>query len=441
MATIPRPGSTPAPRATTGPTALPASPAPAAIPLAGAEPASLPAGPVPAQAPFPQALPAQAAAPTAAPAAKPAAKPEWSPHMWVGMDFFAWLRLIVRNGFAVHWTLIYVAVAITITSCFHTILRVLQDAIWGRQIQKTRLRKSPIFVLGHWRTGTTHLHDLLVLDERFTAPTTYECLSPNDFLVTEEIVTRFMWFLMPSRRPMDNMKMSWQRAQEDEFAMAMLGAHSPYLTIAFPNNRRKDAQYLDFAGVSPRRVRCWQSLLERFLKTITFRRDKRLVLKSPPHTARIRILQDMFPNAIFIHIVRDPYVVFPSTVNLWKSLYHHHGLQRPNNLNLREEVFDTFLRLYEALERDRPLVPPERFHEVKYEDLVRDPVGEMSKLYERLNLGGFDEYRPRLEAYLATLKGYETNKYNLAPEERAEITRRWAKVIERYGYAQTATVA
>src|SRR5262249_14105767 len=263
----------------------------------------------------------------------------------------------------------------------------------------------------------------------------------NDFMVTEEIVTRFMWFLMPSRRPMDNMTMSWQRAQEDEFAMAMLGAHSPYLTIAFPNNRPKDAEYLDFAGVSPRQVRRWQALLMRFLQTITFRRDKRLVLKSPPHTARIRILQDMFPGAIFIHIVRDPYVVFSSTVNLWKSLYTHHGLQRPNLLNVREEVFDTFVRLYAALERDRPLVPPERFHEVKYEDLVRDPVGEMSKLYERLSLGGFDEYRPRLEAYLATLKGYETNKYNLAPEERAEITRRWAKVIERYGYAQTATVA
>src|SRR5262245_27647504 len=145
MATIPPPGSTPAPSATTRPTAQPVSPAPTATPVVA--PGSPPAVPGPGQARPPQAPSAQAKTPTATPAAMPAAKPaakaEWSPHMWVGMDFFAWLRLIVRNGFAVHGTLIYVAVAITITSCFHTILRVLQDAIWGRQIQKTRIRKAP----------------------------------------------------------------------------------------------------------------------------------------------------------------------------------------------------------------------------------------------------------------------------------------------------------
>jgi len=235
--------------------------------------------------------------------------------------------------------------------------------------------------------------------------------------------------------------MSWQRPQEDEFALCMLGARSPYLTIAFPNNPPKDMEYLDFVGVSPRRVRRWQEILKRFLQAVTFRRPKRLVLKSPPHTGRIRILQDLFPGARFVHIVRDPYVVFPSTVNLWRTLYEHHGLQVPNYHNVEEDVYHTFLRLYAAVERDRPLVPDGHFHEVKYEDLVRDPVGEMRKLYERLNLGGFDAYLPRLQAYLATLKGYETNKYNLTPPQRADITRRWAPVIERYGYAPTATIA
>src|SRR5262249_85923 len=136
-------------------------------------PQAVPIQAVPAEAAPVQAAPAGAvpAQPSPPPAAKPAQTTEWQPPMWGGMDFFAWLRPVRRNGFAVHWTLIYVAVAITITSCFHTILRVVQDAIWGRQIRKTRLRKAPIFVLGHWRTGTTHLHDLLVLDERFTAPT------------------------------------------------------------------------------------------------------------------------------------------------------------------------------------------------------------------------------------------------------------------------------
>jgi omega-hydroxy-beta-dihydromenaquinone-9 sulfotransferase len=371
----------------------------------------------------------------------PAASPrhrDWAPHMWVGMDFFAWLRLLARHRFAVHWRYIYVAIIVMFLSFFHTVLRVLQDAIYGRRIRRTVIRQPPIFILGHWRTGTTLLHEFLVQDERFGSPTTYECFSPNDFLVTEPVVTR-MWFLLPSRRPMDNMKMAWDRPQEDEFALCLLGARSPYRTIAFPNHAPDDENYLDFQGVSPRGVRRWQRHLERFLRTITFRKPKRLVLKSPPHTGRIPVLQQMFPGAVFIHIVRDPYVVFPSTVHLWKALYRQHGLQPPDFRNLEEHVYFTFLRIYQALDRGRKLVDPKFFYELKYEHLVRDPVGEMRKLYDHLGLGGFNKCRPRLEAYLASIKGYETNKYALTPEQRAQISRRWAPVIERYGYVAVAT--
>ena len=52
-----------------------------------------------------------------------------------------------------------------------------------------------------------------------------------------------------------------------------------------------------------------------------------------------------------------------------------------------------------------------------------------------LLLGGFEKFLPRLEAYLASVKGYETNKYELTDAQRAEIKRRWSAVIERYGYA------
>src|SRR5262245_26513605 len=268
-------------------------------------------------------------------------KPEWAPRIWEGCDFFAWMRLLIRNRFAVHPSCIYIAVIVTFVSLFHTILRVLQDAIYGRRVRKTPIADPPIFIIGHWRTGTTLLHEFLVQDERFGYPTTYECISPNDFLLTEPIVTKWLGFLMPSRRPMDNMKAGWNRPQEDEFALCMLGARSPYLTIAFPNHPLQDQQYLDFAGMSPANLRRWKRHVKRFLRALTFKNPKRLVLKSPPHSARIPVLQQMFPGAIFIHIVRDPYVIFPSTVNLWKTLYRTHGLQKPTFMNLEEHVFET----------------------------------------------------------------------------------------------------
>ena len=77
---------------------------------------------------------------------------------------------------------------------------------------------------------------------------------------------------------------------------------------------------------------------------------------------------------------------------------------------------------------------PDRFHELRYEDLVRDPIGEMEKLYGRLDLEKFDEYVPRLKEYLADNADYQTNQYELTPEQENEIERRWGSVIRQYGY-------
>ena len=165
------------------------------------------------------------------------------------------------------------------------------------------------------------------------------------------------------------------------------------------------------------------------------RNPKRIVLKSPPHTCRIRTLLAMFPKAKFIHIVRDPYVIFPSTVNLWKRLYRDQGLQTPTYEGLEEYVLSTFMRMYDAFERDRNLMGPGQFCEVRYEDLIADPVEQIRLAYEELKLGDFEAVRPAIEEYFAEQKDYKTNRYQITPEMRAEITRRWGKYIEQYGYA------
>jgi hypothetical protein len=365
-------------------------------------------------------------------------KPEWSPHIWEGCDFFAWLRLLARNRFAVHPPFWHVVFIVSFVSLGHTFLRYVQEAVYGRCVRRTRLAHPPLFIIGHWRTGTTWLHELLAQDERHTCPTTYECLDPSDFLLTEDLLSRWLRFLVPSRRPMDNMRAGFDRPQEEEFALCMLGQGSPYLTIAFPNRPPLDQKYLDLEGLSPRALCSWKQTFLHFLKAVTFKRPgKRLILKSPPHTCRIKVLLDLFPDARFVHIVRDPYVVFPSTVNLWKTLYREHGLQKPNFIGLEDYVFETGLHLYNKLEETRGLVVPSHFFEVRYENLVKDPLGQVRALYEHLNLGGFEQMRPRLERYLTDNADYRTNSYPLSPQQRAEITRRWKSIIERYGYGKT----
>ncbi|HXG11443.1 MAG TPA: sulfotransferase [Gemmataceae bacterium] len=368
------------------------------------------------------------------PVQMPPRQREWTPRIWEGINTYGWLRLLIRNRFAVGWPYLYIAVIITFVSVFNSVLGLLQWIWYGGRVRRTVIREAPIFIVGHWRTGTTLLHELLILDPRHTFPTTYECLAANHFLLTEGWLPRWLWFLMPSRRPMDNMAAGWDRPQEDEFALCMLGQPSPYLTIAFPNRPPQDPEALDLEGLSAAARASWKNTFYRLLQQLTFKCPRRLVLKSPTHSCRIKTLLELFPDARFVHIVRDPYVVFPSTINLWKALYETHGLQRPTFAGLEEYVFRTFTHLYEKLEQGKALVDPSRFYELRYEDLVRDPVGQMQALYEHLGLGGFEQVRPRLQEYLAGTAGYQTNRYELSPEQRAEITRRWGDVIRRYGY-------
>ena len=363
----------------------------------------------------------------------------WIPRFWDGMALSAWLPLMLRNRLAISPRCIAMAVLISGLGLVNFVLWAIQAILLGRKIARTEVQDDPIFVIGHWRSGTTLLHELLVLDQRHTFADTYACFAPNHFLASGWFMRPCLSILLPSRRPMDNMAAGWNHPQEDEFALCNMGVPSPYLTATFPNNPPQCQEYLDFRGVPPATVERWKQGLLWFLKCITVRNPKRIVLKSPPHTCRIKTLLEMFPKARFVHIVRDPYVLFPSTMKLWKRLYCDQGLQVPNYEGLEELVFATLTRMYDAFERDRPLLGPGQFCEVRYEDLVSNPVKQMQVVYEQLELGGFEAIRPAIEGYFAKQKDYKTNRFELAPEQREEITRRWSNYIERYGYELSPT--
>jgi hypothetical protein len=373
----------------------------------------------------------------------PASSPdrEWAPRIWQGCDFFAWTRLLVRNRFAVHPRYIYIALIITFVSLLHTALRLIQDAWLAGRADRVRPQSGPLFIIGHWRTGTTLLHELLILDPRHTFPDTYECLVPHHFLLTEPIFTRLFRWLLPSRRPMDNMPAGWDRPQEDEFALCMLGQPSPYHTIAFPNHPPQDQEAFDLTGLSPQALASWKRAFLGFLGRLTLNDPRRLVLKSPTHSCRIPTLLELFPDARFVHIVRDPYAVFPSTVNLWKTLYETHGLQTPTFAGLEEHVFSTYTHLYERIEEGKKILPPGHFHEIRYEDLIANPVTELQRMYDRLGLGDFEPARAPVEKYLIQQAGYQTNRYKpLPPALEAEITRRWSAIIHHFGYERRQAV-
>ena len=244
----------------------------------------------------------------------------------------------------------------------------------------------------------------------------------------------WLWMLLPRSRPMDNMNVGLDSPQEDEWAMCNMGVPSPYLTLMFPNHKPAYPEYLDMRGLPRPAAERWKSGLLWFLKCLTLRTPGRVVLKTPQHTCRVKTLLELFPDARFVHIVRDPYTIYPSTIKLWKRMYRYHGLQKPRYEGLGEHVFETLNRMYEVFEEDHKLVDPSRFYEVRYEDLVADPAGKIKELYEQLDLGDYENARPGVERYVERTKDYKVNRHELPTEMRDQITDRWSKYIERYGY-------
>ncbi|MGD9648561.1 MAG: sulfotransferase [Pirellulales bacterium] len=358
----------------------------------------------------------------------------WMPRLWVGMDTVGLVKLFARNRFRIAPAQLPVAVADLLYSVPHTGLKWLQQLLLGRAVARTPMAAPPLFVLGHWRCGTTLLHELLILDERHTFPTTWQCVAPNAFLLTEPLLAPRLKWLLPERRVMDNMLMGWDRPQEDEFALCNLGIPSPYLTVAFPNEGPAYPEYLDLEGLTPAALARWKRALRRLMQQITWRTPKRIVLKSPPHTARIKALLELFPDARFVYLVRNPYKVFPSTVHLWKSLERVHAFQTPQFGGLEQYVLETFERMHRTYEETRHLIPPENLVELRYEELVRDPLAHLESIYERLQLGSFETVRSAAQTYLTSQQNYRTNRYELSPEMRSAINSRWRDYFERHGY-------
>jgi hypothetical protein len=321
------------------------------------------------------------------------------------------------------------------TSIANSTLAAIQRLFCGRRLQQVRLRQPPIFVIGHWRSGTTFLHELMSLDERFTSPSTYECFAPDHFVISSWIFPRLLWFLLPRKRPMDDVPIGFDRPQEDEIALCTMGAPTPMLRLAFPNHPPPYMEFLDMQGTDPEDLEHWRSAMDQFLRGIAYMRPhQRLVLKSPPHTGRIEELWRMFPGAQFVHISRDPRALFPSTVRLWKALDEAQGLQVPQHNNLDEYVFAACERMYGGYSRQRREIPPEAICEVRYEDLVSQPARELRRVYEQLNLGNFTSVEPQIDVYLRGRGDYRASQYELPAELEQSIRRRWAFYFEMFGY-------
>jgi len=163
---------------------------------------------------------------------------------------------------------------------------------------------------------------------------------------------------------------------------------------------------------------------------------RRLVLKSPTNTARIPELLAMFPDARFIHIHRDPYPVYDSTRQLWERVLDVTTVQRPDPVEMEQNIVYFYQMLMERYFADRSLIPPGHLVEVAQTDLAKDPVETMRRLYGELALEKFEEAESGMMETARRLASYAGQRPPSAPETIARVNQAWQFAFGPLGYAQ-----
>jgi len=274
----------------------------------------------------------------------------------------------------------------------------------------------PVFIVGFWRSGTTLLHELLCLDPRVAYPCSFDCMAPGHAHWTRDRALPYGQGHFESRRPMDNMVIRLDSPQEDEFFLLNAGARSFYELFLLPEEGLNHLESLDPGGwEAPERER-WLAGMARLMRLLARPGKDRAVLKSPTHAFRIPLLRERFPDAVFIHLRRDPLEVFLSTRHTWRANARIYAFHRPS----AERDLDPLILACHRLHRKRMVEARQtlgsRWCELDYPDLARDPLGAIEAIYRQFGWSGFESVAPALSAYQSAHADYRTNGFQVADE-------------------------
>lgn len=305
---------------------------------------------------------------------------------------------------------------------------------------KSRLPKrqdlpAPIFILGHWRSGTTHLYNTMVHGGFGYVPPVAVGL-PWDMFGIARAFGPLLEKALPEHRWIDNIPVTPTSPQEDEIGIASMSDLSFYHGIYFPKafDRLID-RGLFFDGCTEAEVAAWEDRFTLFLCKLAHLQGRRLLIKNPVYTGRVARLRRLFPGAKFIHIHRNPYDVFLSMRNFYARLLEVMALQRvPADLDVDATILRVYGRMMENFRAETQGLDAPDFVELAYQSLDSDPIGALRHIYQALDLPGFDDAEPAFRSYLDSVQSYSKNQFKGDQAAIDKVSTAWASWIEAWGY-------
>ena len=293
-----------------------------------------------------------------------------------GSTFTNLLRLLVQNRFRVDAVGMPRVLYSLLMSFLLGPLNLLEKLRYDDAIRGMRLEEPPVFIVGHWRSGTTFLHNILSKDSQFAYPTTFQTVTPGLFLRFEKLVKPIVAASLPEKRPEDNVDLGPDLPQEEEYAMGNLSPYAFYNGWCFPQNMAFYHRYVCMDDVPPGQVTEWKQMYHYFLQKVALAGGgRRLVVKNPANTARVKLLLEMYPEAKFVHIYRNPYHVYLSMKRNIETEMTLYCVQSPPDWSTVErQMIALYKRMFEKFYAEQALIPQGNLVEVCFEDLVQRPL-------------------------------------------------------------------
>jgi omega-hydroxy-beta-dihydromenaquinone-9 sulfotransferase len=170
-------------------------------------------------------------------------------------------------------------------------LRWSEAVLFERRVSRTKMEHPPVFILGHYRSGTTFLQRIFSCDERFGTMNAYEQILPDMMLLWQRPLKKIMQWVsdrIKAQNHFHRVPYDWSYPGEEDLGL-MSGAsyYASSWGFLFPKKfklifdtyfRSKDVQLING----------WTQDYMTLVKKVTFKnKGKPLILKSPPNTARV----------------------------------------------------------------------------------------------------------------------------------------------------------